>query len=120
MSLRIEFVERAEKGEKVAALCREFGLSRTTGHKWLKRFKELGHDGLEEESRRPKSTPMATAEDLVIAVLEARDARPRLGPRKLGRIAPTGWFRSLRRTVRKSPVSTKRSRNLASSSRTIR
>jgi transposase InsO family protein len=83
MSLRIEFVERAEKGEKVAALCREFGLSRTTGHKWLKRFKELGHDGLEEESRRPRSTPLATAEDLVMAVLEARDARPRLGPRKL-------------------------------------
>jgi len=83
MSLRIEFVERAEKGETVAALCREFGLSRTTGHKWLKRFKELGYDGLEEESRRPKSTPLATAEELVMAVLEARDARPRHGPRKL-------------------------------------
>lgn len=83
MSQRIEFVERAEKGEKVSALCREFGLSRTTGHKWLKRFKELGYEGLEEESRRPKSTPLGTAEDLVMAVLEARDARPRLGPRKL-------------------------------------
>ena len=79
----LEFVERAAKGEKVAALCREFGLSRTTGHKWLKRFKELGYDGLEEESRRPKSTPLATAEELVMAVLEARDARPRHGPRKL-------------------------------------
>jgi putative transposase len=83
MSQRIEFVERAEKGEKVATLCREFGLSRTTGHKWLKRFKELGYDGLEEESRRPKLTPLATAEELVMAVLEARDARPRHGPRKL-------------------------------------
>lgn len=83
MGQRIEFVERAEKGEKVSALCREFGLSRTTGHKWLKRFKELGYAGLEEESRRPKSTPLATAEDLVMAVLEARDARPRHGPRKL-------------------------------------
>lgn len=83
MSLRIEFVERVEKGEKVAALCREFGISRTTGHKWLTRFKALGYDGLEEESRRPKSAPLATAEDIVLAVLEARDARPRLGPRKL-------------------------------------
>ena len=83
MSQRIEFVERAEKGEKVSALCREFGLSRTTGHKWLTRFKELGYEGLEEESRRPKSAPLGTAEDLVMAVLEARDARPRLGPRKL-------------------------------------
>lgn len=83
MSLRIDFVERATKGEKVAALCREFGISRTTGHKWLLRFKEQGYGGLEEESRRPKSTPLATAEDIVIAVLEVRDAHPSWGPRKL-------------------------------------
>lgn len=83
MSLKIEFVERAAKGEKVAVLCREFGVSRQAGHKWIKRFKELGYDGLEEQSRRPKTTPLATAEDLVIAVLEARDAHPRWGPRKL-------------------------------------
>lgn len=83
MSLKIEFVERADKGEKVAPLCREFGISRTTGHKWLKRFRELGYEGLEEESRRPRSTPLATAEDLVLAVLEARDAHPRWGPKKL-------------------------------------
>ncbi len=83
MSLKIELVERAAKGETVAALCREFGVSRQAGHKWIKRFKELGYDGLEEQSRRPKTTPLATAEDLVIAVLEARDAHPRWGPRKL-------------------------------------
>jgi transposase InsO family protein len=83
MSLKIEFVERAAKGEKVAGLCREFGVSRQAGHKWIKRFKELGYDGLEEQSRRPKTTPLATAEDLVIAVLEAREAHPRWGPRKL-------------------------------------
>lgn len=83
MSLKIEFVERAAKGEKVAVLCREFGVSRQAGHKWIKRFKELGYDGLEEQSRRPKTTPLATAEELVMAVLEARDAHPRWGPRKL-------------------------------------
>jgi len=83
MSLKLEFVDRAAKGEKVAVLCREFGVSRQSGHKWIKRFKELGYDGLEEESRRPKTSPLATAEDLVIAVLEARDAHPRWGPRKL-------------------------------------
>lgn len=83
MSLKIEFVERAAKGETVTALCREFAVSRQTGHKWIKRFTELGHAGLEEESRRPKASPLATAEDLVIAVLEARDAHPRWGPRKL-------------------------------------
>jgi putative transposase len=83
MSLKIEFAERAEKGEKIAQLCREFGVSRTTGHKWVTRFRELGYGGLEEESRRPKSSPLATAEDVVVAVLEARDAHPRWGPQKL-------------------------------------
>lgn len=83
MSLKIEFVERATKGEKIATLCRAYGISRTTGHKWIKRFRERGYDGLEEESRRPKSAPLATAEDLVMAVLEARSAHPRWGPKKL-------------------------------------
>ena len=31
MSPRIVFIERAEKGEKIAALCREYGISRTAG-----------------------------------------------------------------------------------------
>jgi transposase len=80
MSQKIEFVERAQKGEKLAKLCREFGVSRTTGHKWVKRFKEQGYDGLEDESRRPKTAPLATAEALVMAVLESRHAHPSWGP----------------------------------------
>ncbi len=77
MSRKIEFVERAtEPGAKVAPLSREFGLSRQTGYKWLKRFKELGYAGLEEHSRRPNSSPLAFGEELVAAVLETRDAHP--------------------------------------------
>lgn len=83
MSLKIEFVERVAAGEKIAPMCREFGISRTAGHKWWKRYKEQGFAGLEEQSRRPKSTPLATAEELVLATLQARDAHPRWGPRKL-------------------------------------
>jgi len=57
--MKIELVERAEKGEKISALCRHFGVSRTTPHKWLKRFRERGYEGLEELSRRPKTAPLA-------------------------------------------------------------
>jgi putative transposase len=67
----------------VAPLAREFGISRQTGHKWLKRFKERGYEGLEEESRRPKVTPLATAEDVVLAVLSLRQRHPTWGARKL-------------------------------------
>jgi len=83
MSLRIEFVERAKAGESIASLCREFKISRTTGHKWQKRFEAHGYEGLEEQSRRPKTAPLATGEELVMAVLEARDRHARWGPRKL-------------------------------------
>ena len=83
MSLKMDFVERVTGGEKIAPLCREYGISRTAGHKWMKRFKEQGHAGLEDESRRPRSAPLATAEELVVATLQAREAHPRWGPRKL-------------------------------------
>jgi len=84
MSLKVEFVERAtQAGANMSALCREYGISRETGHKWVKRFRRLGYDGLEEESRRPDRSPVSTAEELVMAVLHAREAHPRWGAKKL-------------------------------------
>lgn len=80
MSIKLELVKRSEAGEPLSRLCREFGISRTTGHKWLKRFRERGYDGLTELSRRPKSAPLAAAEDVVVATLEVRDEHPRWGP----------------------------------------
>src|SRR6185436_770060 len=79
-----EFVERAsEPGAKLAPLCVEFGISRQTGYKWLKRFRALGFAGLDEESRRPKTSPLSLAEDIVSSILDARDAHPSWGPKKL-------------------------------------
>src|SRR5271170_1662404 len=78
MSLRIEFVERAKAGESIAALCREFKISRTTGHKWQKRFKAQGFEGLEEQSRRPKTAPLATGEAHGAAIASPR---PAIAPR---------------------------------------
>src|SRR5215470_10251419 len=84
MSSKIEFVERATKpGANIAALCREYEISRQTGYKYIKRFEEAGYAGLEELSRRPSSTPLATAEDVVAAVLAARQKHPRWGAHKL-------------------------------------
>lgn len=64
MDERIRFVVRASRGlEKMAALCREFGISRKTGYKWLERFEEAGSlRGLREGSRRPLRSPNKTPE----------------------------------------------------------
>lgn len=84
MSLKMEFVQRATtSGANVSALCKEFGITRQTGHKWLKRFSESGYEGLEEQSRRPTQAPFATAEDVVVAIVDVREAHPTWGPHKL-------------------------------------
>src|SRR6202035_5264342 len=84
MGLKLDFVEMAmQPGAKLAPLCREFGVSRPTGTKWVKRFKEEGYAGLEERSRRPASSPLSLAEELVMAVLEQRDRHPSWGAKKL-------------------------------------
>ena len=59
---RIEFVVRvlSESGN-FSALCREFGVSRKTGYKWLRRFEEVGSvSRLGERSRRPHHSPSKT------------------------------------------------------------
>src|ERR1043165_10095306 len=84
MSLKIEFVERASTpGANLAALCREFDVSRPTAYKWLERFKCDGYDGLEEKSRRPATAPYATGEDVVVSIIQALTKHPRWGARKL-------------------------------------
>jgi transposase len=48
----LRFVARLLEGEKMAALCREFGISRPTGYKVFNRYKDLGLEGLLDRTRR--------------------------------------------------------------------
>ena len=50
---RMRFVIAAEKQEDTfAAVCRQFGVSRRTGYKWLARYEETGVAGLVDHSQR--------------------------------------------------------------------
>jgi putative transposase len=53
MDERVRFVARLLDGEKMAPLCRSFGISRKTGYKIFQRYKKIGLDGLSDRSRRP-------------------------------------------------------------------
>jgi putative transposase len=87
MSQKLQFVEQATKrGANVSALCAEFGISRQTGHKWLRRYRADGYAGLVEKSRRPASSPLATAEEIVVSIVELRDKHPSYGAQKIARI----------------------------------
>src|ERR1700726_2110406 len=53
MDERLKFIARLLDGEKMAVLCRQFGISRKTGYKILTRYNEIGLEGLTDRSRRP-------------------------------------------------------------------
>jgi transposase InsO family protein len=70
---RVKFVVRAVSGkERMAALCREFGVSRPTGYRWRRRFQQTGSiAGVVEQSRRPQHCPSQTElkkEERVVAL----------------------------------------------------
>jgi transposase InsO family protein len=86
MSERIEFVTLVMRGERnFSELCRRFGISRKTGYKFVRRYGTEGVRGLEDRSRRPKSSPNATSAHMERLILELRDERPAWGGRKLRR-----------------------------------
>ena len=60
MEERARFVFLAEaENQSFAQLCREFGISRKSGYKWLERKRRLGMAGLGELSRRPSGNNRA-------------------------------------------------------------
>ena len=81
---RIAFVIRAsEPGANVSGLCREFGVSRRTGYRWLDRYRAAGSlRGLSERSRRPHTSPDRTSTEVEARVMALRE-RYDWGGRKL-------------------------------------
>lgn len=83
MDLRKELIERLAAGERLAELCREFGISRKTGSKYKARFEQLGAAGLDDVSRAPHVIPHKTPPEIVELVIEERKKHPTWGARKL-------------------------------------
>ena len=61
MDERLRFVARLLDGEKMAVVCREFGISRKTGYKLFNRYQEYGIRGLEDRARSPYRHPQQVA-----------------------------------------------------------
>lgn len=81
---REAFVRQAlEEGSNVRALCRAYGISPTTGYRWLERYRASGVGGLGDRSRRPRRSPTTTPEDVVKAVIEVRREHPCWGGRTI-------------------------------------
>ena len=53
MDEKLKFIARYLEGEKMAPLCREFGITRPTGYKLIERYKMMGQCSLVEQKRIP-------------------------------------------------------------------
>lgn len=80
--MREEFVRRVLAKEKSkAALCREYGISRPTGDKWLRRYQ--AEQPLSDRSRAPKTQPRRIAPEVEASIVQLRRQYPALGAEKL-------------------------------------
>lgn len=99
--LRFALIHHVESlKQPVALVCRQFGVSRKTAYKWLKRWREnssqnSGAESLRDRSRRPRQSPGRTSQETEQSILDVRD-RFGWGARKIraslknsGRPAPS-------------------------------
>ena len=79
---RKRFVEDAYRSlRSFSELSRRYGISRRTGYKWLDRFEAEGKQG--DRRSRPASSPGATPEKVVEAIIGVRKRYPDYGAKKI-------------------------------------
>jgi transposase InsO family protein len=84
MSNKQHFISSVLEDERpFSSLCKDFNITRQCGYKWLKRYKEIGLEGLKEKSRRPHSSPSKTSTETEIQIIEVRNQHPSWGGRKI-------------------------------------
>lgn len=77
MKQREGFIKQAiQPRANVSKLCREFGISRSVGHKLLKRYREEGVGGIAPRSRKPKSHKLEVSGEMVCEIVALREKYP--------------------------------------------
>ena len=83
MNERLKFVARLLDGEKMTTVCREFGISRKTGYKIYNRYKDVGFEGLRNQSRRPYRQANKLPFQIERSILQLKQERPTWGALKI-------------------------------------
>ena len=84
---RAYFISDHSRGQlSFSELCRRHGISRKTGYKWIKRYKESGLSGLCDRSRKPRVSPSRSSDAIEQEVLAVRKEHPVWDGRKIRRI----------------------------------
>ncbi|MEP1207757.1 MAG: IS481 family transposase [Rhizobiaceae bacterium] len=83
MDERLKFIARLLDGDKMSVLCREFGISRKTGYKILKRYNDCGLQGLTDRSRRPYRQANQLPVQIEKQIVRLKRERPTWGAPKI-------------------------------------
>lgn len=83
MDERLRFVARLLEGETMSDVCRAFGISRKTGYKLLKRYREEGPLALCDRSRRPVRYANQLPEQVERLIVDLKRGKPHWGARKI-------------------------------------
>jgi transposase InsO family protein len=82
---RLRLCHRIEDGWTVAAAAESMNISRQCAHKWWRRYRDEGIDGLRDRSSRPLSCPHQTPARVERRIVALRQSR-KLGPARLAGI----------------------------------
>ena len=84
MKQRLKFInDYLQQDDTMAALCRRYGLQRSMGYQWVKRYRQEGLQGLEDRSRAPLDQAHRSSPQTVERVLEIRRDHPLWGAPKI-------------------------------------
>jgi hypothetical protein len=75
----LRLVAKLLDGEKMAEVCREFGISRKTGYKISYRYKDIGIEGLQDRSRTPYRYANRLPFQIEKAILSIKQDHPTWG-----------------------------------------
>lgn len=84
MEERVFFINEYRSGIwTMTDLCKEFGISRPLGYKYIRRYEQFGIDGLLSISRRPHDIPNKTPQNIERLIVAFRKKHPRYGALKI-------------------------------------
>ena len=83
MDERVKFIARLLDGEKMAAVCRDFHVSRKTGYKILNRYNSCGLEGLTDRSRRPYRQANQLPLQIETLIVRLKQDKPNWGAPKI-------------------------------------
>lgn len=83
MDEKLKFIARYLEGEKIAPLCREFGVTRPTAYKLIERYKTMGQCALVEQKRTPHRYANQLPIPVEAMILELKREYPNWGAPKI-------------------------------------